>query len=52
LLGGQMPKNRPILTDTAIPVTAAHTGTLAGSELKTVRAITEIIHPKMIPTIR
>src|SRR5260370_41796272 len=47
LFAGQIPKNSPTPTDITIPVAAAHSGTDAGSELNTVRAISEIIHPKM-----
>jgi hypothetical protein len=37
-----------MLTDTAIPSTAAHMGTSAGNDLNTIRLISEMFQPKMM----
>src|ERR1035437_7910006 len=49
LFAGQMPKNRPTATDTTMPNTADHNGTLAGREAKTARLMSEMIQPNRIP---
>ncbi len=50
LLAGQMPKNNPTPTETITPATAAHIGTAVGSVGNTMRAISEIIQPKSMPS--
>src|SRR5437016_4355637 len=49
LFAGQIPKNNPTATDTTTPSTAAQIGTAVGSLGKTIREISEIIHPTDMP---
>src|ERR1700682_5686634 len=51
LFAGQIPKNNPTPTDTTMPSTADHNGTVAGSESKTSLVMREMIQPKMIPAM-